>query len=57
MNSMEMQKDDTDDEPISSVGVREIALERINRLGQSGNDAQLWLCLVVKVKSNDEMVR
>ena len=41
MNSMEMQKDDTDDEPISSVGVREIALERINRLGQSGNDAQL----------------
>ena len=29
-----------------------IALERMKRLGQSGNDAQLWMCLVVKVKSN-----
>ena len=28
-----------------------IAPERMKRLGQSGNDAQLWMCLVVKVKS------
>ena len=27
----------------------EIALERMKRLGQSGNIAQLWMCLVVKV--------
>ena len=26
-----------------------IAPERMKRLGQSGNDAQLWICLVVKV--------
>ena len=31
---------------------REIASERMMRLGQSGNDAELWICLVVKVKSN-----
>ena len=30
---------------------REIAPER--ELGQCGNDAQLWMCLVVKVKSKD----
>ena len=29
-----------------------IAPERMKQLGQSGNDAQLWMCLVVKVKSN-----
>ena len=29
-----------------------IAPERIKRLGQTRNDAQLWMCLVVKVKSN-----
>ena len=29
-----------------------IALERMKRLGQSKNDAQLWMCLVMKVKSN-----
>ena len=29
-----------------------IALERTKRLGQSRNDAQLWMCLVMKVKSN-----
>ena len=28
------------------------ASERMKRLGQSGNDAQLWICLVMKVKSN-----
>ena len=27
-----------------------IALERMKRLGQSRNDAQLWGCLVMKVK-------
>ena len=30
----------------------EIAPERMKRLGQSGKDAQLWMCLVVKVKSS-----
>ena len=30
----------------------EIAPERMKRLGQSGNDAQLCMCLVVKVKSD-----
>ena len=28
------------------------APERTKPLGQSGNDAQLWMCLVVKVKSD-----
>ena len=31
---------------------REIAPEGMKRLTQSRNDAQLWMCLVVKVKSN-----
>jgi len=31
---------------------REIAPEEMKRLSQSGNNAQLWICLVVKVKSN-----
>ena len=30
----------------------EIAPERMKRLSQSGNNAQLWMYLVVKVKSN-----
>ena len=30
----------------------EIAPERMKRLGQSGNDAQLWMCVVMKVKSD-----
>ena len=30
----------------------EIVPEIMSRLGQSGNDAQLWMCLVVKVKSD-----
>ena len=30
---------------------REGAIEGMKRAGQSGNDAQLWVCLVVKVKS------
>ena len=29
-----------------------IAPERMKQLGQSGNDAQLWMCLVMKVKSD-----
>ena len=29
-----------------------IAPERMKRLDQSRNNAQLWMCLVVKVKSN-----
>ena len=31
---------------------REIPPERMKRLSQSRNDPQLWLCLVVRVKSN-----
>ena len=30
----------------------EITPNRMKRLGQRGNDAQLWICLVVKVKSD-----
>ena len=30
----------------------EIGPERMKRLSQSGNNAQLWMYLVVKVKSN-----
>ena len=30
----------------------EIAPEEMKRLSQSRNNAQLWMCLVVKVKSN-----
>ena len=29
-----------------------IVPERIGRLGQSGNDTQMWISLVVKVKSD-----
>ena len=29
---------------------REIAPEIMKRLFQSGNDAQLWMCVVVRVK-------
>ena len=31
---------------------RELAPERMKRLGQSRNEAQLWMCLVVTVKSD-----
>ena len=53
-NSMERQKDRTlKDELPRSVGVNgEIAPEGKKRLNQSGNSAQLWMYLVVKVKSN-----
>ena len=29
-----------------------IATESMKRLGQSGNDAQLWMCLIMKAKSD-----
>ena len=31
---------------------RETALEGMKRLSQRGNETQLWICLVVKVKSD-----
>ena len=47
------------DESHRSVGVQystgekqDMAPERMKRLSQRGKDAQLWMCLVVKVKSN-----
>ena len=60
MNSMKRQKDMTqEDEPPchkvlqgKSRGQLLIAPERIKWLGQSRNDTQLWMCLVVKVKSD-----
>ena len=30
----------------------DIAPQRMKRLGQSRNDAQLWMCVVMKVKSD-----
>ena len=35
-----------------SGGQLQIAPERTKWLGLSGNDAQLWMCLVMKVKSD-----
>ena len=63
MDRRKMQEDKTpDDEPpgweVSSMlqgksgGQLLIASVRMNRLGQNGNDTQLWMCLVVKVKSD-----
>ena len=63
MNNMKKQKDMTpEDEPPGqkmsnmllgkSRGQLLIAPERIKWLGQSRNDAQMWMCLVVKVKPN-----
>ena len=60
MNIMRGQKDMTPkDEHPPLVGVqytnrkcKEIAPEGIKRLRQSGNDAQFWMCLVVKAESN-----
>ena len=50
------------DEPPRSEGVQWatgksegqllIAPERMKHLGQSGNNTQLWMCLVMKVKSD-----
>ena len=65
MNSMKRQKymtpeDDTlfPGQKVSNTllgksrGQLLIAPERMKQLGQSGNDAQLWMCLVKKVKSH-----
>ena len=54
MNSIKRQKDRTlKDELPRSVGVNgEIAPEGKKRLNQSGNSAQLWMYLVVRVKSD-----
>ena len=60
MYGMKKEKDMTpEDESPRSEGVQYATGEewinstrRIKRLGQSRNDAQLWKCLVVKVKSN-----
>ena len=35
-----------------SVCLSDIAPERMKRLSHSGNCAQLWMCLVVKLKSD-----
>ena len=61
MNGMKRQKDMTvEDEPpgqkVSNMlpgkrrGQLLIDPKRMKQLGQSGNDAQLWVCLVVKGK-------
>ena len=59
MNSSKREKDMIlEDEPLKSEGVqnatgeeqRAITNSRIKQLGHSGNDGQLWVCLVVKVK-------
>ena len=63
MNSMKRQIDMTlEDEPLGwkfpnmLLGKRreqlQILPERTKRLGQSRNNLQLWMCLVVKVKSD-----
>ena len=60
MNSMKRQKDMTlKNELPRLVGANmlleksiEIAPGGINRLSQSRNNTQLWLCLMVKVKTN-----
>ena len=63
INSMKRQKEITPEYvpsrlEVSSMLLRKsrgqllIAPERMKRLDQSRNDTQLWMCLVVKVKSN-----
>ena len=49
----------TEEPGYSSVGRKELDTtvglstpERMKQLGQGGNDAQFWTCLVVKVKSD-----
>ena len=58
MNNMKRQKDMTlKGNPPRSVGVQylleksgEIAPDGMKRLSQNGNNVQLWVCLVAKVK-------
>ena len=59
VNNMKRQKDTTPEgEPprseVSNMPLEEqrAAPERMDHLGQSRNDAQLWMCLMVKVKSD-----
>ena len=63
MDSMKRQRDMTleDEHPGRKVsnmlleksrGQVLIASERMKHLGQSGNDAQFWMCLVVKAESD-----
>ena len=60
MNSMKSQKDRAlRDELPRSEGAQylleisgEITPERMKQLGQSRNDTQFWMCLLVKVKSD-----
>ena len=63
MNSMKRQKTVTQEDeapgpkvsnmlPGKSEGQLLIAPERMKWLGQSRNNAQLWMCLVVKIMSN-----
>ena len=64
MNSMKRQKDMIPEDESSRSEVAQnmplensrgqllTAPERMKWLGQTGNDTQLWMCLVVKVKSD-----
>ena len=54
INSMKRQKDMTlkDELPRSMEISGEIAQERMKRLRQSENTTQLWMCLVMQVKSD-----
>ena len=58
MNSMKKQKDEHPGWKVSNMLLRKsggqllIAPEKMKPLAQSGNDAKLWMCLVVKIKSN-----
>ena len=58
MNNMKKQKHEHPGWKVSNMLLRKsggqllIAPEKMKPLVQSGNDAQLWMCLVVKIKSN-----
>ena len=56
MNSVKRQKIGHQKMSLPGHKVSNILLkrapERIKRLGQNGNDAQLQICLVIKVKSD-----
>ena len=63
MDSMKRQKDMTPEDKLPGQEVSNmllgktrgqllIAPERMKRMGQNRNNTQLWICLVVKVKSN-----
>ena len=58
MNTMKRQNDTTPEDeapqvfrcPIYYWGKAEKQLQKEWKMGQNGNDTQLWICLVVKVK-------